>query len=1055
MDFVYLFYGFAFLALGLMLLVWPSRGSRFALAALIPWLAAFALLHGALEWLELRRLLRGDDTYLSVARLILLWASFLGLYEFGRRLTLTALDRPSPLVQGLLDPRLPGLLSLLAVLAALASPDPLGDLNRLIRYSLGFTGASLTGTGFLVYCQRRLTGGLPDTELGWVRWACRAAAASILAYGVLAGLVVPEGPWGPARWLNQEAFQALTGTPVQAWRSLCALAIALSVGSLLRLFHWESRQRLETGLAEARRLAAENRLLLESLAEGVFGVDAQGRTSFVNPTALELLGYEAGELHGQVIHDLIHFTGTGASASVGIAQQPFHTCPLHQTLADGQARHAPADWFRRKNGSSILVEYHVSALRVEGRLRGAVVVFQDITERTRAAETLRRREAIHSAILSQAGDGIVLMDQESLQFVEFNPAAHQSLGYTAEEFSHMGLRDLLVPADDQDIRDRLAPLYSDGRANLEVVHRHRDGSHLQVCASSRLVRVPGGSYIASVWHDITALKQIEAELRRSEETLKSAQAVAHIGSWTLDVPSSRLEWSDETYRIFGVPLGTPLTLDSFFQRIPPEDQPGVAEAWSQALDGAPYEIEHRIWVEDQLRWVREKAEVRFDPKGRPLFGVGTVQDITARKESEEALLRLNTELENRVRERTQDLEAINGELIRARDAAQHASQAKSEFVANMSHEIRTPLNGVIGLAQIGYRDSAGRGKTQDTFGKILQSGKLLLGIVNDILDFSKIEAGKLELESVPVDLVGLLREASAMVQDRVRCQGLALKIKKAPDLPERCMSDPVRLVQVLVNLLTNAVKFTERGSVTLAARRDGDQLLFQVTDTGIGMTQEQVARIFHPFEQADTSTTRRFGGTGLGLTITQRIITLLDGDIRVESSPGQGSCFEVRIPFRPAAPHLLAQGPQTRRVDSDLPLLAGLTILVAEDNDINQLVISEHLRAEGCQVVLVGDGRAAVERVRQDGPTFDLVLMDIQMPEMDGYQATRLLHQLAPDLPVIGQTAHAFAEEKAACLAAGMVAHIAKPIDPDQLVDLILQHVRLGTGDVPATVDGL
>ena len=228
-----------------------------------------------------------------------------------------------------------------------------------------------------------------------------------------------------------------------------------------------------------------------------------------------------------------------------------------------------------------------------------------------------------------------------------------------------------------------------------------------------------------------------------------------------------------------------------------------------------------------------------------------------------------------------------------------------------------------------------------------------------------------------------------------------------------------------------------------------------MTDTGIGMTQEQVARIFHHFEQADTSTTRRFGGTGLGLTITQRIITLLDGDIRVESSPGQGSCFEVRIPFRPAAPHLLAQGPQTRRVDSDLPLLAGLTILVAEDNDINQLVISEHLRAEGCQVVLVGDGRAAVERVRQDGPTFDLVLMDIQMPEMDGYQATRLLHQLAPDLPVIGQTAHAFAEEKAACLAAGMVAHIAKPIDPDQLVDLILQHVRLGTGDVPATVDGL
>jgi CheY-like chemotaxis protein len=323
----------------------------------------------------------------------------------------------------------------------------------------------------------------------------------------------------------------------------------------------------------------------------------------------------------------------------------------------------------------------------------------------------------------------------------------------------------------------------------------------------------------------------------------------------------------------------------------------------------------------------------------------------------------------------------------------------------------------------------------------LQSGKLLLGIINDVLDFSKIEAGKLRIETVPMQPVAVLQEVASLMHERAKVKNLAFKIRKAPDLPAACLGDPLRLAQILINLLSNAIKFTRSGSITLAASRDGDALEFRVSDTGIGMTPEQIERLFLPFEQADGSTTRRFGGTGLGLAITHRLVQLMGGSIRVESGFGAGSCFVVHLPCVETAPPALAQPAEMTR-DALLPL-AGLNILVAEDNAVNQEVIQDMLRGDGARVTLAGNGREAVDWVaRTGGDAFDIVLMDIQMPEMGGHEATRRILAIAPDLPIVGQTAHAFAEEKAACLAAGMVAHIAKPLDPEALTRLILQHAR-------------
>jgi CheY-like chemotaxis protein/anti-sigma regulatory factor (Ser/Thr protein kinase) len=364
----------------------------------------------------------------------------------------------------------------------------------------------------------------------------------------------------------------------------------------------------------------------------------------------------------------------------------------------------------------------------------------------------------------------------------------------------------------------------------------------------------------------------------------------------------------------------------------------------------------------------------------------------------------------------------------------------------MSHEIRTSLNGVLGLAQIGYRDNVGCPEVLETFVRILDSGKLLLGIVNDVLDFSKIEAGKLSMETAPVNLGHVIDEAAEMQSERASAKGLDLRVDKAADLPAGCLGDAIRLAQILTNLLSNAVKFTEKGQVTVSANLAGDRLEFRISDTGVGMTPEQLGRLFAPFEQADSSTTRKFGGTGLGLAITKRLVDLMAGTIRVESKLGVGTTFEVSLPYMPL-PESAKLAPAVPTPITAGPRLSGIRILVAEDNEINRLVLEDMLSVEGAEVTLVENGKQAVERVlHHDGRAYDLVLMDIQMPEMDGYEAARLILEQMPGLPVVAQTAHALSGEIDRCRAVGMVDQLTKPIDCEKLVAIVRRNARHSSG---------
>lgn len=379
-------------------------------------------------------------------------------------------------------------------------------------------------------------------------------------------------------------------------------------------------------------------------------------------------------------------------------------------------------------------------------------------------------------------------------------------------------------------------------------------------------------------------------------------------------------------------------------------------------------------------------------------------------------------------------------LIEAKQRAERLERAKGEFLANMSHDIRTPMSGVIGMTQLALQ-TATDARQRDYLQKIATSAKSLLGILNDILDFSKIEAGKLQIEQTPFELRPLIESVLHLIQIPAQDKGLELSVEYTSDLPDTYEGDPLRITQILTNLLSNAVKFTAGGAVRLSIWQPAPgRLRFAVRDTGIGMTDEERQRLFQSFSQADTSTTRKFGGTGLGLAISKRLVELMGGYIDVSSEPGHGSCFTFEI----AARESLAPTPGPRVVDASpvppvLTALEGKRLLLVEDNPINREIVMGLLEGSGLLIEVAEDGQQAVTRF-QEAP-YDLILMDVQMPVMDGYEASRRIRGLDPEVPIIGLTANAFQEDVDKALAAGMNEHLSKPIGLEQLQAVLQKYL--------------
>jgi signal transduction histidine kinase/ActR/RegA family two-component response regulator len=444
-----------------------------------------------------------------------------------------------------------------------------------------------------------------------------------------------------------------------------------------------------------------------------------------------------------------------------------------------------------------------------------------------------------------------------------------------------------------------------------------------------------------------------------------------------------------------------------------------------------------IGLKGSNRWVETHAVPLLDHG--EIVHLAITRDITARKEAEAELREHREHLEKLVENRTVALSL-------AKEIAEAANRAKSTFLANMSHELRTPMNAIMGMTELVLRNTEDD-KQKDQLGKVMQASKHLLAVINDILDISKIEAEHLPLEKTTFNIGSLLENLASIVSQKIQEKGLQLHIEATPEICRQpLLGDPLRLGQVLLNLCTNAIKFTEHGSISVQATisewSSTDCLIrLQVSDTGLGISEEDQTRIFLAFEQADASTTRQFGGTGLGLAISKRLVQLMGGTIGVTSAPGAGSTFwfTARLPLAAETALAPISTAESSAEEQLLQHYSGRRILLAEDEPINREVSVSLLEECGLLVDIAEDGLQATELARDNA--YALILMDMQMPKMGGLEATELIRRQArhAKTPIIAMTANAFEEDRQHCFAAGMNDHIGKPVTPEKLFTTLLK----------------